>query len=129
MEIAFCLISNQFKTAERTLLIILGSRRLSQDVFRILLVETETILNSRLLKIVADLPEKEMPLTPNHFQTNRLFNSLPPGTLDRQDPASFKSWKNVQQRMVNHFCKRLVKGYLPTLLKSSKWSDSDKTLL
>ena len=102
--------------AKRTLLILLGSRRLWFDVFRTILVETEVILNSRPLTIVADLPENEMPLTPNQFLINRPFNSLPPGKFDSQDPASFKSWKNVQQ-MVNHFWKRLVKEYLPTLLE------------
>ena len=101
------------QTAKRTLLIILGSRRLSINVFRTILVETETILNSRPLTIVADLPENEMPLTPNDFLINR---------------PSEKSWKNVQQ-MVNHFWKRLVREYLPTLLKWSKWSDSDQTAL
>ena len=44
------------QTAKRTSLIILGSRRLSLDVFRTILVETEAILNSRTLTIVADLP-------------------------------------------------------------------------
>ena len=116
------------QTAKRTLLIILGSRRLSLDVFRTILVETEAILNSRPLTIVADLPENEIPLTPNHFLINRPFNSLPPGKFDSQKPASFKSWKNVQQ-MVNHFWKRLVKEYLPTLLRRSKWSDSGQTPL
>ena len=91
-------------------------------------METEAILNSRPLTIVADLPENEMPFTPNHFLINRPFNSLPPGRFDSQEPASFKSWKNVQQ-MVNHFWKRLVKEYLPTLLKRSKWSDSGQTPL
>ena len=116
------------QTAKRTLLIILGSRRLSLDVFRTILVETEAILNSRPLTIVADLPENEMPLTPNHFLINRPFNSLPPGKFDSQDPTSFKSWKNVQQ-MVNHFWNRLVKEYLATLLKRSKWSDGGQTPL
>ena len=85
------------QTAKRTLLIFLGSRRLSLDVFRTILVETEAILNSRPLTIVADFPENEMPLTPIHFLINRPFNSLPPGKFDSQIPASFKSWKNVQQ--------------------------------
>ena len=116
------------QTAKRNLLIILGSRRLSLDVFRTILVETEAILNSRPLTIVDDLPENEMPLTPNHFLINRPFNSLPPGKFDGQEPASFKSWKNFQL-MVNHFWKRLVKEYLPTLLKRSKWSDSGQTPL
>ena len=116
------------QTAKRTLLFILGSRRLSLGVFRKNLVETEAILNSKPLTIVADLPENEMPLTPNHFLINRPFNSLPPGKFDSQDPASFKSWKNVQQ-MVYHFWKRIVKEYLPTLLKKFNWSNSDQTPL
>ena len=99
------------QTLKRTLLIILGSSRLSLDVFRTILVETEAILNSRPLTIVADLPENEMGLTPNHFLINRPFNSLPPGKFDSQEPASFKSWKNVQQ-MVNQFWKRPVKECL-----------------
>ena len=113
------------QTTKRTLLIILGSKRLSLDVFRTILVETAAILDSRSLTIVADLPETEMRLTPNHFLTKRPFNSLPPEKFDSQDPASFKSWKNVQQ-MVNHFWKRLIREYLPTLLKRSKWSESDQ---
>ena len=44
------------QTAKRTLLIVLGSRRLSLDVFRTILVETEAILNSRPLTIIADFP-------------------------------------------------------------------------
>ena len=116
------------QTPKRILLIILGYRRLSLDVFRTFLVETEAILNSRPLKIVADFPKNEMPFTPNLFLINRPFNSLPPGKFDSQEPASFKSWKNMQQ-MVNHFWKRLVKEYLPTLLKRSKWSDSGQTPL
>ena len=120
--------SNHIQTAKRTLSIALGSKRMSLDVFRTILVETEAILNSGPLTIVADLPENEIPLTPNHFLINKPFNSLPPEMFDSQEPASFKSWKNVQQ-LVNHFWKRLVKEYLPTLLKSTKWSDSDQTPL
>ena len=92
------------------------------------MVETEAILNTRSLTIFADLPKNEVPLTPNHFLITRPFSSLPPGKFDSQEPASFKSWKNVLQ-MVNHFWKQLVKEYLPTLLKRFKWSDSDQTLL
>ena len=86
-----------------------------------------SILNFKPLTNVAELLENEMPLTPNLFLINRLFNTLPPWKFYSQDLASFKFWKNVQQ-MVNHFWKRLVKVYFPTLLKRSKWSDSDQTL-
>ena len=64
-------------------------------------------------------PDNEMPLTPNHFLIIRSFNSLLPGKIDSQIPASFRTWKDLQQ-MMNHFWKRLVEEYLPTLLKRSK---------
>ncbi|XP_075262504.1 uncharacterized protein LOC142354120 [Convolutriloba macropyga] len=105
-----------------------GSKRLSLDVFQTILAESEAILNSRPLTNVADLPDNEMPLTPNHFLISRPFNSLPPGKFDIQTPASFRTWRNLQQ-MMNHFWKRLVKEYLPTLLKRSKWNENNQSPL
>ena len=116
------------QTAKKTLLIILGSKRLSLDVFQTILAESEAIMNSRPLTNVADLPDNEMPLTPNHFLISRPFNSLPPGKFDSQTPASFRTWRNLQQ-MMNHFWKRLVKEYLPTLLKRSKWNENNQSPL
>ena len=114
--------------AKRTLLIILGSKRLSLDVFQTILVESEAILNSRPLTNVADLPDNEMPLTPNHFLISRPFKSLPSGKFDSQIPASFRTWWNLQQIM-NHFWKRIVKEYLPRLLKRSKWNENNQSPL
>ena len=67
------------QSAKRTLLLILGSRRLSFDTFLTIMVETESILNSRPLTNVAAQPDNGEPLTPNHFPIQRPFNSLPPG--------------------------------------------------
>ena len=52
------------------------------------MVETESILNSRPLTNVAEQPDNEEPLTPNHFLIQRPFNSLPPGQFGDQQPAS-----------------------------------------
>ncbi|XP_075247043.1 uncharacterized protein LOC142340354 [Convolutriloba macropyga] len=77
------------------------STRLTSDVFHTIMVETESMLNSRPPTHVADVPDNEEPITPNHFLVQRLYNSLPPGDFSSTMPASFKSWKNVQQLM-NH---------------------------
>ena len=71
------------QTAKRTLLIIRGSRRLSLDVLRTILVATEAILNFRPLTIVADLPENGMPLTPKPFSDQQAVQ-LSPTRKDRQ---------------------------------------------
>ena len=113
------------QSAKRTLFIILGCKRLSFDIFETIMVEVEAILNSRPLTNVADQPENEEPLTPNHFLIQRLYSSLPPGNFGDQQPASFKNWKHVQQLM-NHVWRRLIKEYLPTLLKGRKWTDNNQ---
>ena len=76
--------------AKRTLLLILGSRRLSFDTFLTMMLETESIINSRPLANVAEQPDEE-PLTPNHFLIQSTFNSLPPGQFGDQQPASLKT--------------------------------------
>ncbi|XP_075248415.1 uncharacterized protein LOC142341372 [Convolutriloba macropyga] len=79
------------QSAKRRLLLILGSRRLSFDTFVTIMVETESILNSRPLTNVAEQPDNEEPLTPSHFLIQRPFNSLPPGQFGDQQPASLKT--------------------------------------
>ena len=87
------------QTAKRTLLIILGSQKLTLDFFTTILAETELMLNSRPLTHVADQPENEEPLTPNHFLLHRPYANLPPGVFDSSEqPLSFKSWKEIQKK-------------------------------
>ena len=43
------------------------------------MVETGSMLNSRPLTHVADVPQNEQPITQNHFLVQRPYNSLPPG--------------------------------------------------
>ena len=112
------------QSAKRTLLLILGPRKLSLDTFLTIMVETELILNSRPLTNVTEQPDNEEPLTPNYFLIHRPFNGLPPGQFGDQQPAILKTWKNTQ-KLMNHIWRRLVKEYLPTLSPRSKWPDSN----
>ena len=59
------------QSAKRTLLIILGSKRLSFDNFETIMVEVEATLNSSPLTNVADQPDNEEPLTSNRFPATR----------------------------------------------------------
>ena len=113
--------------AKRTIIIILGSRKLTLDVFQTILTETEMILNSRPLTIVTDYPENDEPLTPNHFLIQRPFSSLPPGVFDDSMPLTYTKWTHVQQ-MMNHLWKRLKKEYLPSLMKRPKWNEMQPPL-
>ena len=112
-----------FQSAKRTLLIILGSKRLSFDVFETIMFEVKAIPNSRPSTNIADQPEKEEPHTPNQFLIQSPCGSMPPGNFGNQQPASFRNWKHVQQLM-NNVWRRLIKEYLPILLKRLKWTDN-----
>ena len=112
------------QSVKRTLLIILGSRKFTFDVFHTIMVEAEAMMNSRPLTNVSDAMENEEPLTPNHFLLQRPYNSLPPGIFPSTKPANLKSWKNVQH-FLNHIWRRLVREYLPTLIKRPKRSEND----
>ena len=79
------------QSAKKTLLIFLGSKRLSFDIFERRKAELESFLNARPLTNVVDRRENEEPLTPNHFFIQRLYSSLPPGNLGDQQPASFNN--------------------------------------
>ena len=85
-------------------------------------METESILNSRPLTNVAEQPDTDEPLTPNHFLIQRSLNSLPPGQFGDQQHACLKIRKN-KQKLMNHIWRRLVKKYLPTT--SRKRSNSN----
>ena len=87
------------------------------------MVEAEAMMNSRPLTNVSDAMENEEPLTPNHFLLQRPYKSLPPGIFPSTKPANMKSWKNVQQ-FLNHIWRRLVREYLPTLIKQPKWTEN-----
>ena len=104
------------RIAKRTILIILGSRKLTLDVFQTILTETESMLNSRPLTIVTDYPENDEPLTPIHFLIQRPFSSLPPGVFDDSMPLTYTKRTHVQQTM-NYLWKRSKKEYLPSLMK------------
>ena len=108
------------QTAKRTLLNILGSQKLTLEFFTTILAETELMLNSRPLTHVNDQPENEKPLTPNHFVLHRLFANVSHIVFEETDkPLSFNSWKEVQ-KVSNHFWKRFLKEYLPTLDRRQK---------
>ena len=86
------------------------------------------MLNFRPLTHVADQPNNEEPLTPNHLLLHRPHANLPPRVFnDTKEPLSCKSWKDVQKVMY-HFRDRFLKEYLPTLHQRSKWKQDKHPL-
>ena len=89
-----------FQIAQRTILIVFGSREIMLDLFNTIFMETETMLSSGPLTNVDDFTDNEEPLTPNRFFLfQRPFSNLPPGAFDDQLPLCFKNWSQPQQQL------------------------------
>ncbi|CAG7667006.1 unnamed protein product, partial [Allacma fusca] len=91
-----------------------------EDVLRTLLVEAESLVNSRPLTFVSVDPDDPESLTPNHFLLgkNNLVSS--PGIFTDDDVRLRNHWK-FTQRLADYFWCRWVKEFLPTLTRRTKW--------
>lgn len=90
---------------------ILGNQCVHLDTLNTLLVEIESIFNSRPLTSVSDHPDDLEPITPNHFLLGRANYNYPPGIFTNSDLCSGKRWR-LAQIMANH----------PRLTRRVKWN-------
>lgn len=115
------------RSVKRNLSIVIGSQILNDDVLATLFVEVEAILNSRPLTYVHTDYDEPEPLTPNHFLLGRATVNFPPGVFDDRDLKARKIWRRTQI-MADHFWRRWVKEYVPTLLERKKWNTAQPNL-
>ena len=98
------------------------------EVMLNLVVEADAILNSRPLTPVSSDCRDDEPLTPNHFHLGHASANVPLCvTADNVTSCSRKHWKHAQL-MADHFWKRWLREYVPTLSRRSKWSTSTRNM-
>lgn len=85
-----------------------------EEVLHTLLLEAEHMINSRPITNPADNPEEEA-LTPNHFLIGRSCGAARLGSFADRELVGRDTWKTTQ-RLADHFWKRWLREYLPTLL-------------
>ena len=92
------------KITKRCLTALVKNRLLHEDILHTVLLETESIVNSRSLTSVnGDIGHLE-PLTPNQFLIGQ-------SSLNTNLANSRTKWKSVQA-VTNMYWKRWIKGYL-----------------
>ena len=114
------------QTAKRSLLIVLGSRKLTLSNFQTVVAEAEAILNSRPLTHVGCSISDEGPFTPNHFLLRRPNICLKP-LVNSNQRFSTKDFR-LTQTLLDHYWSRLLKEYVPELNKRTKWQSSNDEL-
>lgn len=110
------------RTVKSSLNAVFQDRATREDVLRSVLLEVANIVNSRPLTHIPVTPDDEEPLTPNHFLLLKTNSNHVPGPVNEKLLCSRKQWVRAQQ-LKNHFYKRWIAEYLPTLTRRTKWFD------
>ena len=104
-------------------------RQLDDESLQTLMVEAESIVNSRPLTTdETTCKETPDPLTPNHLLTQKSHVVLPPpGVFQWADLYSRKRWRRVQH-LADEFWQRWPKSYLQSLQSRQKWTTCHRNL-
>lgn len=94
-----------------------------------LLIEAENIVNSRPLTHLPISVDQEQPLTPNDFLLGEPNNAHTPIAEDvlQQVCVLRQQWR-IARQLRDHFWKRWVAEYLPTLTRRVKWCQRKEPL-
>ena len=114
------------QSAKRSLLVVLGSRRLNLSVFHTVVAEAEGILNSLPLTHVGSTLIDEEPLTPNHFPMRRHHFCLKP-LANNRTRFSIRDFKE-SQTMSDHYWSRLLEEFVPEFNRRTRWQQANAQL-
>lgn len=97
------------------------TRKMDDEALQTVVVEAEAIVNSRPLTYLPLDSEEQESLTPNHFLLYSSSGIKQPSTeIDESSKDPIKV-HDLIQRNLDHFWKRWIREYLPTLTRRSKW--------
>jgi transposase InsO family protein len=116
------------RSVKRALHHVLKSKAPRLDTLHTALAEIEYTINNRPLTHICSDPGEDAPLTPNHFllggDSRPCLAFYEAGT---QDVPLKKQWQTSQQ-LADHFWRRWVREYLPTIAKRQKWHTATRPL-
>lgn len=102
-------------------------RKLDDEALWTYVVEAESIVNSRpLTYLPLDTPEQEA-LTPNHFLLGSSSGVKQP-SVDLGSTQLIRNTWDVLQANLDHFWRRWIREYLPTLTKRTKWFEDGRSV-
>lgn len=102
------------KSVKTALRVTLRDRKPSDEVLATLLAEAEALVNSRPLTHISPDPADPEALTPFHFILGSSSGRSIPAQLNETDLCSRSGWRRAI-RLADHFWKRWVREYLPSL--------------
>ena len=115
------------RSVKSVLKVIMHGHPLKEDTFQSFLIEAESIINSRPLTFIPLEAEADEVLTPKHFIQTMSKELRPVPTISACEKNARKQWKIAQER-ADHFWKRWIKEYAPTIAKRTKWFSEAKEI-
>ncbi|XP_039438455.1 uncharacterized protein LOC120419726 [Culex pipiens pallens] len=104
------------------------SRVPNEETLATLVVEAESIVNSRPLTFIPLQSEQQEALTPNHFLLLSSSGVVqPPKTSAETKLACRGDWQ-LCQTMLDNFWRRWIREYLPTIARRTKWFEEVKPI-
>ncbi|XP_055590478.1 uncharacterized protein LOC129742585 [Uranotaenia lowii] len=104
------------------------SRNPDEETFATIVRDAQGVVNSRPLTFIPIESESQEALTPNHFillSSNGV--SQTPKPLSDDSSAHRNNW-NLLNGMVDHFWRRWIREYLPTIARRTKWFSDVKPI-
>ena len=115
------------RTVKRSLKALLGKEPMNEEVLSTVFTEAERIANTRPLTPNSSCPGESEPLTLSHFLNLRPSTNIPPDVVSEKDKFSQKRWRQAQL-LANHYWRRWLKEYVPTLQERPKWQREKRNL-
>ncbi|XP_046145766.1 uncharacterized protein LOC123989132 [Osmia bicornis bicornis] len=112
------------KSFKNHLLRVAGTELFTFEDFNTLIIEIESILNSRPLTPMSSDPNDLLVLTPGHFLIGDSLTSLRERDFIDMPQNRLSSWQFIQ-RIKQHFWARWHREYLNELTRRTKWSKGE----
>ena len=114
-------------TVKRSLKATLGKEPMNEEVLSTVFTEAERTAKTRPLTLNSSCPGESEPSTPSHFLNLRPSTNIPPDVVRGNDKFSRKRRRQAQL-LANHFWRRWLKEYVPTLQERPKWQQEKRNL-
>ncbi|CAL8111098.1 unnamed protein product [Orchesella dallaii] len=108
------------RSVKQAMSTILKNQSLTDELLQTVLAEAEVTVNSRPLTCVSIDKDDEEAITPNCFLIGSTSVKQPPGNFSDSDLSLRKKWR-IAQVLADHFWRRWIKEYLPSLSLRTKW--------
>ncbi|XP_055543111.1 uncharacterized protein LOC129728685 [Wyeomyia smithii] len=100
----------------------------SDEVLETVVLEAESIVNSRPLTYIPLESTEQESLTPNHFLLFGTKGISQQGISMKVEGNTLRDSWRLAQCLVNHFWSRWIREYVPTITRRTKWFEPVKPL-